>query len=415
VFRRWDQATEIHGTSDPFWVLVGQVKQSLLVFVNLSDKGTFYSFAGVPLLVPLLAALAIIGLGLALWRLRDARYASLLAACAGVLAGASLSAGVPQAHRLVPMLPIVCLLAAIAADDLTRLVAGLPTRIGQRRLGLAPRVVLLVGFVGSVAALDLREHFVRQPELRPWQPYTAWAHWIAAQPAGQTVLLAGAPDVFAWDERMRLYGDGKTVADVADPTIDIPAQLRPGEPYVVAVNPENASWLPLLHHLLPGADERMELGPNGEQLMQVLTGQAPADPAATDRGLAGTVTSDTRRGAPEIPRQDAALVFLEASRLGDGGPFTARWSGQLVVPTAGQYRLELFTDGRASLQLGGETLVSGSADARPRSLATTVRLSPGSYPIAVEYGYVRGPGVLILRWQPPGGQRAAIPPSALSQ
>src|SRR5213079_2362590 len=108
-----------------------------------------------------------------------------------------------------------------------------------------------------VAVLDLRDFFVRQPALRPWQPYTAWAHWLAARPEGQTVLLAGAPDVFAWDERMRLYGDGKSVSDLTDPTLDVPAQIDPGEPYVVAVNPDNEDWLPLLHQLLPDAHEQV--------------------------------------------------------------------------------------------------------------------------------------------------------------
>lgn len=413
VFRRWDQATEIHGTGDPVWVMVGQVKQNLLAFVSQGDRGTFYSFAGTPLLVPVLAALAILGLAIAVWRLRDSRYASLLMACAGVLAGASLSAGVPQAHRLVPMVPIVCLLGAIAADRLAALVAGLVGRAGYRRLEPALRTALLVGLVASVTVLDLREFFVRQPALRPWQPYTAWAHWLAAQPEGQTVLLAGAPDVFAWDERMRLYGDARSVSDVTDPTIDVPAQIDPGEPYVVAVNPDNEDWLPLLHQLLPDAHEQVEVGPNGEPLMLTLTGRATTRPPAAGGGLAGTVTSDTRRGGPERSREDAALVFLEASRLGDGDPFTARWSGQLMIPTDGQYRLELYTDGRASLRLRDEVLVSGSAQAKPRSLAATVRLTQGSYPIEVEYGYVRGPGVLTLRWQPPGGQRGVIPPSAL--
>ena len=413
VFRRWDQATEIHGTTDPTWVMIGQVKVNLLAFVNATDRGTFYSFASTPLLSPLLAALAILGLAIALWRIWDNRYSSMLLACAGVLAGASLSAGVPQFHRLLPMLPIVCLLAAVAADGLTLLVARLIARAGHQRAGLALRAVLLVGLVASVAVHDLREFFVRQPEHRPWQPQTAWARWVGAQPSDRVILLAGAPDVFAWDERVKLYGDGKSIWDAADPTVDVPERVGIGQPYIVAVNPDADDWLPLLRHLLPDAHEDTVTGPRGEHLMIILAGNSDPDARPTPGGLTGTITDDSRRGGPERRREDAALVFLEASRLGNGGPFTARWRGTLLIQMAGQYRLELYTDGRASLRLGDATLVSGSATAKPRSRAATVRLTPGSYPIEIEYGYVRGPGVLVLRWQPPGGRRTVIPPSAL--
>ena len=102
VFRRWDQATEIHGTEDPVWVMIGQAKINLLAFLNVSDRGPFFEFAGEPLLFWPVAVLFFAGLLLALVRCRQPRFATLLLVTLGVWMGGILSAGAPQFHRLVP-------------------------------------------------------------------------------------------------------------------------------------------------------------------------------------------------------------------------------------------------------------------------------------------------------------------------
>ena len=57
---------------------------------------------------------------------------------------------------------------------------ALLARGGYSRVAPTLPAVLLHALCCSVAVLDLREFFIRQPQLRPWQPYTAWAHWLAA-------------------------------------------------------------------------------------------------------------------------------------------------------------------------------------------------------------------------------------------
>ena len=415
VFRRWDQATEIHGTADWLGVMLGQARINLLAFVNVPDRGPFYGFAAEPLLNAPIAVLFLLGLLLALARLRDPRFASLLLACAGVLAGGILSAGAPQFHRLLPMLPIACLLAALAADRLVSWVEERWASDDVRRTALLQGAssVLLGALVAWTALDGLAALFVRHPAAHAWQPQTAWARWAAEQGPGRTVLLAGAPDVYAWDERVRFLARGAPPRDALNPSADLPAILADDQPFVFALSPRLDDWLPLIQHLLPDARMESVPGPRGEPLLlafHVPPGPRPTTGAA---GLRGEVTVEERDQTMVLRRQDATLAFREARALGDGRPYHARWIGDLVIQTAGEYRLELFTDGAVELLLDGHTAIDAQTSPDPRSVRSDLHLTPGPHSLEVGYAYVRGPGILELRWRPPGGRRAVIPPSAL--
>jgi 4-amino-4-deoxy-L-arabinose transferase-like glycosyltransferase len=410
VFRRWDQAVEIHGTDDTTGVLAGQVALNLSAFVANADRGPFYAFAQQPLLAPPLAVLFLAGLLIALLRCRDPRYVSLLLICAGVLTAGVLSAGAPQFHRLLPMVPIACLLAAIAGIELFRALSGpfvkrAPSAVACAAVAL-PSVLVL-----WVAADGLLTVFAQPPSAVPWQPQTAWAHWTGEQAQRHTVLLAGNPDVFSWDERIRLQAGGGKVLDVANPSVDLPAALAEGEPFVVALNPKLDDWLPLLHYHLPGVTFEPVPGPQGRPLLLAAMVPASIHPSAEPHGLRGLLSIDD--GPANLPRDDAALAFRESSRLSDRRPFHASWSGLLVIERNGAHRLEVYTDGGCELILDGRTVLEAKAAPNPRSVRADQPLTPGPHTLEVHYSYLRGPGTFELRWQPPGGERTIIPPAAL--
>jgi len=410
VFRRWDQATEIHGTDDTVGVMAGQLVLNLQAFVSNYDRGPFFQFAQQPLLPPPLAMLFLIGVLIAIIRIRDPRFGLLVLVSAGVLAAGVLSAGAPQFHRLLPMLPIACLLAANAAAVWFAMATGLARRWSPRTVRMAGLVlssalVLWVGVDGMVTV------FGRPAENAPWQPQTAWARWAGEQAGQQTVLLAGSPDVFAWDERVRLHVGEGTVWDVTNPTADLAAAQAEGKPFVLALNPKLDDWLPLLRHQLPDIPFEPVLDARGRPLL--LAAYVPAAlPRPTERrGLRGLLTIDE---APmPIAREDAALAFRESSRLSDRRPFRATWTGALLVERSGLHRLELFTDGGGSLVVDGQTILEGRPAPNARSLRAEQTLTAGEHTFEVRYAYVRGPGTFELRWQPPGGERTLVPPSAL--
>jgi hypothetical protein len=414
VFRRWDQATEIHGTDDPIGVMVGQVKINLLAFLNVPDRGPFYNFAQEPLLYWPVALLFMGGLILAIVRCRQARYATLLLVAGAVLAGGVLSAGAPQFHRLLPLVPVACLLAALCVEQLVCWLTWAGARAGwwSARVDRLALIALPGALVVATAVDGVGGVFVRHPALAPWQPQTAWARWAARQPPGSTVLLAGAPDVFAWDDRVRLLGAGVALLDVPNPSADLPpAGTR--YPLAVALNPKLDDWIPVFEARLPGASFRPVLGPNGDLALLEAIIPAASDAPRGDVGLRGELIVEDRDRTIVEPRQDAAVAFREASRLSGGRPFRARWQGSLIVDVAGAHRLELYTDGAAELLVDGVTVVEGRTAPNPRSLRGEKRLAAGPHTLELRYGYVRGPGTLELRWQPPGQERTLIPPASL--
>ncbi len=412
VFRRWDQAIELHGTTDPVWIMLGQARLNLLAFWNVPDRGPFYNFAQEPLLFGPLAGLFLIGLLVCLLRLRDPRFGTLLLWCAGVLAGGILSAGAPQFHRLLPMLPAACLMAAIAADWLAGWLAALIARAAPGTAG-PTATALLAGLVGLTAIDGLSAIFVRQPAAYPWQPQTAWARWAGAQGSERTILLAGAPDVFAWDERVRMLARPATVRDLLNPTVDLPVAVAEGRPLIIALSPKLDDWLPLLRQQLPDAHLEAVGGPRGEPLLLAFDVPAGSRQTAQPGGLRGELAVDDRAGTLVLPRTDAALAFRDASKLGDGHPYRARWVGELLVARGGDYRFDLYTDGAAEMLLDGRTMIEGRASPEPRSLRADLRLSPGAHQLEIRYAYLRGAGTLELRWRPPDGERTLVPPSAL--
>ena len=154
--------------------------------------------------------------------------------------------------------------------------------------------------------------------------------------------------------------------------------------------------------------------PRGEPLLLAATISSPRLRPADGVGLHGEITVEERGRESTVVRLDPALAFLESSRLVDGQrPYRARWTGTLLADVPGTYRLDLYTEGTAELLIDGKTVVEVRAAPNARSLRADVALAPGPHSLEVRYGYIRGPGTLELRWQPPGGARTVIPPSAL--
>lgn len=412
VFRRWTQATEIHGTDSTAGVMLGQVKVNLLAFVNEADRSTFFGIEGEPLLFAPIGILFLGGVILALVRVREQKYAVLLLGCAGVLSGGVLSAGSPQFHRLLLLLPIAVLLAAVMTDQVARWLAD--RLAGGHRLAarLLPPV-LLTGLVMLVAVDGVDGVFHRHPAANLWQPASTWARWLETLPAGSTVYLASMPDVYSEDERLRLLGHNLDLHTLANPTLTLPALRDQGTAATIALNPRLDEWLPLLAEDLPGAAGDRVVGRDGKTAIQTFTIDPSRLSARDGEGLNAEIGLDEETGDRTVERIDPAVVYAAASELMDGRPYHARWSGFLLTDQEGKYRLETYTDGGVVLMLDGQQIVAGAPAADPRTLGADLQLKPGRHELQLRYTYVRGPGRLELRWNRPGAQRTVIPPSAL--
>ncbi|HEU5452464.1 MAG TPA: glycoside hydrolase family 3 C-terminal domain-containing protein, partial [Terriglobales bacterium] len=131
-------------------------------------------------------------------------------------------------------------------------------------------------------------------------------------------------------------------------------------------------------------------------------------------GLRGDYyANDTLTGTPLLTRVDPNVDFDWAESAPAAGMpathFSVRWSGELVPPVSGEYRLGGAADDGFRLWLDDTLLVDdwGSHDAR--AVTTSMQLQAGrAYKLRMEYWQKDWGDVARLLWQPPNLQDDAL-------
>lgn len=153
-----------------------------------------------------------------------------------------------------------------------------------------------------------------------------------------------------------------------------------------------------------------------------ISAATPADIAgATGRltGLRGEYFADAELALPLFERVDAAPQF---EGRGDPGldlsampaAFSVRWTGWVVPPVTGEYRLFAESDDGCRVVLGDVPVVERWG-AGARSLSGAVALRAGErVPVCIEYCDVGGGQHLRLEWEAPGLPRQRIDPVLFS-
>lgn len=234
---------------DQFW-------QATLAFNATRDRDAVYN-PGRPFFGSLVGLFFLSGVGMALFHIRDTRYAALLIGLlTTVIFGGALLLDPPASRRLMVVLPLACLLAARAIVWLCEKSAVL-WRGGQASSADLRRVVwpVVVAIGLSVAVADLSFYFgaYRQANLtaprfgdRNTEIAYRIGNWLATRPAedGTTVYFYGEPIMYADAPTIAFlapqYRRGVNLFDVADPA-SLPTQ--PGGPAVHIYLAERASDL----------------------------------------------------------------------------------------------------------------------------------------------------------------------------
>jgi hypothetical protein len=134
-------------------VLSQQVQKALFAFQSNLDTSNAYN-SGAPLLPFWPAAFFTLGIGLAIWRLRQLRYQLLLIWLAAALFGAAfLIQSPPSSHRLLIAIPAVYLFIALALGWLGQYFLKF---LGLDEKYLLPALILLTTFFAST---DLAFYF----------------------------------------------------------------------------------------------------------------------------------------------------------------------------------------------------------------------------------------------------------------
>ncbi len=150
--------------------------------------------------------------------------------------------------------------------------------------------------------------------------------------------------------------------------------------------------------------------------------------AGTGRGLLGEIRFNNTVDvlAQDVPaavgpsdgvyqrRIDGFLGFRATHDiLTQGGNIAARWRGTVLVPQAGTYTFETYSNGASVVYIDQQLVVNNRiSPGNPTNASGPITLTSGPHHIEVGYTWAGGTGFLELYWTPPGGQRQLIGPQA---
>lgn len=139
------------------------------------------------------------------------------------------------------------------------------------------------------------------------------------------------------------------------------------------------------------------------------TGGADSQPGLNAEYFANTTLS----GEPALRRVDARVNF-EWNNVspGPGVPaqnYSVRWTGELVAPVDGDYRLGADTDDGSLIFLDGKKIIDDWGPHAERTMTTLVHLRRGhTYPIRMEYFHRAWESTARLVWEPPSLMQDAL-------
>lgn len=309
-------AQEVHRTGEPQAWIFGRLVLDALLTVNHFPAYWFY-YAKLPMLDFVGGALFMLGLGYALYRLRDVRFLILHGWfwSAVVVGGALVIQTKYSAYRILIILPVVCVFVGVAVDRLLALavdsrptsmdgVDGRPTLVdgvGDRPTsvdvvgdhptsiegaddqpasinGLSSRptsTVFLAAVLFAMGVLNVKGYFV---DYAPTCAYENWRTRFASFMGGYLkeagpdyqAYLFGAPDVYysAYKSIDYLKGNNEPVTDIVQPIHAAPEFAKPDEKSIFFFTPDRQDEIQFIEDALPGGQEVVKQD-CGELLMVV--------------------------------------------------------------------------------------------------------------------------------------------------
>ncbi|NOZ73224.1 MAG: hypothetical protein GXP38_15180, partial [Chloroflexi bacterium] len=136
--------------------------------------------------------------------------------------------------------------------------------------------------------------------------------------------------------------------------------------------------------------------------------------APSGQGLLGTyyLNSDWTP-PPFMQRIDPLLLTAWSDEEPVFGPFSATWTGSLLVPSDGEYRLHLNADDGVRLWLDGQIIAESLTPDTVNQIASVVQLSRGAHAIRIDYFQRGGGKALEFFWQPPAQPLQPVAPAYL--
>ena len=389
----------------------------LLMFNYRGDDNPRHNIPGAPLLNPIEGCLLAVGLGAALargWKWPQATWLGWLFV---MLLPAILTIEAPQAHRAVGAIPAVYLLLGVALQSVFAIAAE-----GARRARVILLAAALVAASVAVASWDVWRYF-RVQVVHPlaWPAFQGDYHAVARfiKPFANRYEIRVASIYYDYPILRFHLGDGfpDQRFRLTDELPRAAAQSAgSAEETLYVLEPFQKELFPLFQALYPHARLEEHRDPNGRLMfVSILVSRAelehPSDPQARQRGFLGAYyANEDWQGAPAILRREPAVVFhFHWGGEALPGSFTADWAANLRVEQPGEYKFEMVTSGPTILFVDDQKVIETNDfdEQSPRQGAVT--LPPGDHRLVIRYLKKGFFATIWLAWQPPSGERSAIP------
>ncbi len=349
-------------------VILQQMRVTTEVIYITGDPTPFYQITEHrgSMLAPLWAALALLGLAYAGWKIFDGRFALASIWFWGGMLGAALTMDTPSVQRLTGAWPVIMLFPAAMLDRVAAAAWPLSVRLA-RRWSTVPLVALLIFFGGD----SYREYFLHYGGMCTYCAATVQARY--AQALGQEYkayeLGVGDYDIFFSYGSTRFAAKGIEGEDLAVPVDALPVTDNNNKGVAFIVYGNNTQYLPLIRLFYPGGTEAPILGSDGstsfinykltrDQIAGFQTVHARYD-------LAGG--TGLTRDEPGLGMERAAGQPPWAAPPGLTYPVQASWTGGLVAPGYGSYIFTLRGPADAKLEIDGQAVPNGGPTPLPGS------------------------------------------------
>ncbi|HUE75998.1 MAG TPA: glycosyltransferase family 39 protein, partial [Chloroflexota bacterium] len=411
---RLDQVSIFREVSEKTSVspVVENLGKHLLMFHVAGDSNGRHNLPGAPMLDPVIGALLILGLAMAIGRAKRSEIFILLVWIPIMLAGGvlSLSFEAPQALRTIDNVTAVVLLAALPLVALWNRLDELPLgtfSLGSLRstgqplpLQVGALTVLLVLF--WIGSLNYQRYFVTQAH-----DFAVWASFSTAETevARQINTLPSSHRIYLGERMLNhptvtFLTGGNVEFNRFDPSSTLP--IREAENVAIFVDADGGRQATLARQLYPLAETRTVRSPAGNPTLL----HSVFIPREQVERLQGVTISYFEgadwAGQPSPPERRASFDLDWRTGARPKIPFSAEIRSTLVAPTYGSYTFKFEAPPQSELLLNETIRLTGGEE-------KTVVLARGRHALRAQLAMSEVVGVQLL-WRPPGAANHSIVP-----
>jgi DNA-binding beta-propeller fold protein YncE len=404
-------------TEQKLQALGGNIEKHLLMLNYRGDNNGRHNLPGEPMLDPTTGAFFILGVSYAVYRWRDPIWVSLLLWLAVGLQGGILSLDfeAPQAVRTLPVVPVVCLLAAWPLartwEEMRAFARSWASTVkGRRAAGMAVCVLLTLGLF-RIGYYNYHTYFVRQAnDFAVWNAYSTPETLVArranALGDGYSYYIA---DFIGGHPTMRFLApwlqDYKSVSS----DMVFPLYQSGDRPVAVFLDAQKSVAFNAGRRYYASGDFREIRPPFGGPVALYEILLTPEDIRSVQGMNARYYQGAAWQGQPLIQRKEPRLEADWRAAAPVAGPFSVEWTGTLYVPSYGADVLALTAPAEAQVFVDETPFLSVGASGG--TVEKAAMLAKGNHALRVRA--VGGAGSVRLAWQLAGGARETIPQVSL--